>query len=249
MKLHFTYKNHRGEVSQRIAVSQSTRFAATEYHTTPQWIMRAWDCHKEAIRDFAMNDMSDVKPHPTFAMISFDTVEAMTSIARELNRLCGEIGAGPVDEISARISELRGKLKVYSKKDSEGPIDLYFPAHINMELREVLRAPPWRVATLAQALRAAGHSIPKRFEDETAAVKFMLIRFVLMYGQTWHKEFGTFLGGQANDAMRDAHAIIEGHEKDYAEIDNQKDAQILRGAGYVSTEDVHRAAEATKDVD
>lgn len=58
--LHFDYKNYRGEINYRRAVVQKIEFTSTEYHTDPQWIMRAFDLDKGDFRDFAMRDMKNV---------------------------------------------------------------------------------------------------------------------------------------------------------------------------------------------
>lgn len=55
----FLYTNHEGKESFRHAVPKSIRFDSTEWHPEKQWIMRAWDVDKKAMRDFAMKDMVD----------------------------------------------------------------------------------------------------------------------------------------------------------------------------------------------
>ncbi|WNT48162.1 hypothetical protein SPLA5a_PHROGS00079 [Salmonella phage SPLA5a] len=32
-------------------------FGSTEYHKEPQWMIKAYDVEKDAIRDFAVNDI------------------------------------------------------------------------------------------------------------------------------------------------------------------------------------------------
>lgn len=58
----FTYRNWRGEVAQRVVRPIAIRFGATEYHPRPQWLMQAFDLEKQAVRDFAMSDLSDIDP-------------------------------------------------------------------------------------------------------------------------------------------------------------------------------------------
>lgn len=57
MELIFWYKNHRGEEGYRRVRPISIRYGASEWHTEPQWLMRAHDLEKEAEREFAMADM------------------------------------------------------------------------------------------------------------------------------------------------------------------------------------------------
>ena len=54
--LRITYRNWRGEVSERNIVPQSVWFGATEWHPEPQWLLSALDLDKGAVRDFALAD-------------------------------------------------------------------------------------------------------------------------------------------------------------------------------------------------
>lgn len=58
-----TYTNWRGETAERTITPQSIWFGSTEWHPEPQWLLRAWDCEKQAERDFAMKDFGQ-KPEP-----------------------------------------------------------------------------------------------------------------------------------------------------------------------------------------
>jgi predicted DNA-binding transcriptional regulator YafY len=51
------YVNWRGERGKRMIHPCSIRFAATEWHPEPQWLLSAWDVAKKAPRDFAMKDI------------------------------------------------------------------------------------------------------------------------------------------------------------------------------------------------
>lgn len=52
------YRNHRGEVAFRHIVPLLIRFAATEWHPEPQWLLIANDLDKGgARRDFAVRDI------------------------------------------------------------------------------------------------------------------------------------------------------------------------------------------------
>lgn len=54
--LRITYRNWRGEVSERNIVPQSVWFGATEWHPEPQWLLSALDTDKGVARDFALAD-------------------------------------------------------------------------------------------------------------------------------------------------------------------------------------------------
>lgn len=62
----FTYKNWRGEVSERRALVEVFTFGATEYHDEPQMLMEAFDLDRMAHRTFAVKDITDlvVLRHP-----------------------------------------------------------------------------------------------------------------------------------------------------------------------------------------
>ncbi len=56
--LEFIYRNHRGEVSKRQMIPRALVWGATEWHPEPQWLIRGWDIEKDAVRHYALNDMS-----------------------------------------------------------------------------------------------------------------------------------------------------------------------------------------------
>lgn len=63
----FTYANHRGEVAVRRVVPIRLRFAATEWHPEPQWLLDGRDLDRGAERSFALADIRDWDPgrrHP-----------------------------------------------------------------------------------------------------------------------------------------------------------------------------------------
>lgn len=51
------YRNHRGEVAWRRIAPLRVWHGSTEWHSEPQWLLRVWDFHKHAERDFAMADI------------------------------------------------------------------------------------------------------------------------------------------------------------------------------------------------
>lgn len=56
------YTNYRGETSTRRIIPLRVRFAASEWHPTPQWLMDAFDIGKDAERSFALKDIHDWQP-------------------------------------------------------------------------------------------------------------------------------------------------------------------------------------------
>ena len=59
--LRFDYVNHEGKIARRVAEPQEVFFGSTPWHTDEQWVMRAFDREKKAIRFFAMKDMTHVE--------------------------------------------------------------------------------------------------------------------------------------------------------------------------------------------
>lgn len=52
------YKNHRGEVADRIIRPPfAIVFDSNQWHPEPQWLLKAWDVEKNAERSFAMKDI------------------------------------------------------------------------------------------------------------------------------------------------------------------------------------------------
>lgn len=60
--MRFVYTNYKGVTSVRSVFPWRMRYAATEHHPKPQWIMDAYDIEKGANRSFAMADMQGCKP-------------------------------------------------------------------------------------------------------------------------------------------------------------------------------------------
>jgi predicted DNA-binding transcriptional regulator YafY len=57
------YTNHRGERGIRRIVPLGIEFGANEWHPEPQWLLRAFDADKKAVRLFAMKDIQSWSPH------------------------------------------------------------------------------------------------------------------------------------------------------------------------------------------
>ncbi len=51
------YKNYRGEFSWRLIKPVSILWTSNEFHTEEQWLLQAFDVQKQAMRDFALNDI------------------------------------------------------------------------------------------------------------------------------------------------------------------------------------------------
>lgn len=54
------YTNYRGETAPRTIIPRSTRFAATEWHPEPQWLLLAFDVEKNSDREFAIKDFGSL---------------------------------------------------------------------------------------------------------------------------------------------------------------------------------------------
>lgn len=56
------YTNWRGEYSERRIVPRFAWVGKTEWHPEEQWLLRAFDRDKGAVRDFALKDFGDRRP-------------------------------------------------------------------------------------------------------------------------------------------------------------------------------------------
>lgn len=75
-----TYRNWRGEISERTITPKRIWFGSTEWHTEPQWLITAFDLDKQADRDFALKDFiptpeGQQEPLVTEAMVVAATEE------------------------------------------------------------------------------------------------------------------------------------------------------------------------------
>lgn len=52
-----TYTNYRGETAERTITPQRIWHGSTEHHHEEQWLIRAFDHDKQAVRDFAFKDV------------------------------------------------------------------------------------------------------------------------------------------------------------------------------------------------
>lgn len=58
------YTNYKGERRKRRIMPMDIEFRVTPHHTTPQWILHAWDIEKDARRSYAMKDIHSWEPAP-----------------------------------------------------------------------------------------------------------------------------------------------------------------------------------------
>ncbi|MBI4948247.1 WYL domain-containing protein [Candidatus Berkelbacteria bacterium] len=56
-----SYTNYRGEKSDRRIVPLKIWFGSNEYHKDNQWLLDAFDITKDAIRSFAVKDITSWK--------------------------------------------------------------------------------------------------------------------------------------------------------------------------------------------
>lgn len=52
------YKNWRGQVAVRTIIPQKIYFGSTEYHMEEQWLLEVWDCDRDAMRVYALKDIT-----------------------------------------------------------------------------------------------------------------------------------------------------------------------------------------------
>lgn len=60
--IEFTYTNWKGKTKQRRATPCRLFWGSNEWHKEPQLLLEAHDLDKEALRTFAIKDMSEIKP-------------------------------------------------------------------------------------------------------------------------------------------------------------------------------------------
>ena len=65
----FTYRNYRGEVSERRVIPGEIYYGNTEFHEDDQWLLRAYDLGKESYRDFAVADILSFGSDPRQAKL------------------------------------------------------------------------------------------------------------------------------------------------------------------------------------
>jgi len=58
-RVKLTYTNYRGETSEREIEPKELWFGKTEWHPEEQWFIKALDCEKGEMRDFALRDFGN----------------------------------------------------------------------------------------------------------------------------------------------------------------------------------------------
>lgn len=67
----FTYRNWRGEVSERRVLPIKVYWGSTDWHPEPRWLLYAYDLVREAARTFALDDVIFWdEPHALAAYLS-----------------------------------------------------------------------------------------------------------------------------------------------------------------------------------
>lgn len=60
-EMEFDYKNYAGKKGSRRVKPLFIWYGTTEWHKEPGWLLRAFDFSRDAERDFAMKDMSNIR--------------------------------------------------------------------------------------------------------------------------------------------------------------------------------------------
>lgn len=94
----FTYRNWRGEVSERRVAPLKLWFGRTAWHPEPQWFLMARDLEKDVVRDFAMRDIGARAMQAAMPAPAGVRVEALMEFARGRIREAWE-GCEDGDEI------------------------------------------------------------------------------------------------------------------------------------------------------
>lgn len=92
----FTYRNHRGDVAVRRVRPHCLWYGYTQWHVKPQWLLKAYDLDRKAVRDFPLHKL---KVHAAGIMLTSDAgfdrlhqvvdhLAAHTDQA-DFSRLCG----------------------------------------------------------------------------------------------------------------------------------------------------------------
>lgn len=101
--LRITYRNWRGEVSERNIVPWSVWFGATDWHPEPQWLLSALDTDKGAARDFALADFgANDDTWRTRALAAEAEVERLRAA---IPKLGGEVRRAALEEAFVAIDD------------------------------------------------------------------------------------------------------------------------------------------------
>ena len=111
-----TYKNYKGEISERKIQPISLKYRSTEYHKDT-WILKAYDIEKKVHRDFALTDITfdnDLKSQ--FAQAN-ERLEKLVDLCDEA---CLDQIAGDDESILKPLDDAKQFLKELTIAKSEG---------------------------------------------------------------------------------------------------------------------------------
>lgn len=86
------YTNWKGETAVRTIIPRSIRYAATEWHPEPQYLVEAWCCDRQARRSFALLDFGGRDDATKSAILKADCVSARLHQLADLYEKDGEPG-------------------------------------------------------------------------------------------------------------------------------------------------------------
>lgn len=185
-KFYFDYTNHKGQqASDRQTVPQQIRFGTSQWHKEPQWLMAGWDQDKNAPREYAVQDMTNVRPSFSMYLFSKDTMRNVVTRLEEIVRMgrTKVVEATPqqsVDAVRLAYEALNALGQSGASTPEPEQVErLYLPATMPDDLRDVLGMHPSRAISFSEAARAAGHSIPHKAESEWAFIHWYAINHYL----------------------------------------------------------------------
>lgn len=202
MYLHFDYTNYKGETAKRRAVPMSVRFGTSQWHAEPQWLLMAVDGDKSAMREFAVADMKNVQPNPTFLLHTLDMMRGLVTKLQEISHLrrthykdgeplppALEAAIGVADECLKDLSQATSRpLPANEQADR-----VYIPEQPNEYVIEALSLKPWQHAEISEFLRLDGTPVKTRYEDEQAAAILFVLPLAIKHGPEWHRKVGEYM--------------------------------------------------------
>lgn len=87
-KFYFDYTNYKGQWdADRCAEPVAIRFGTSDFHGAPQWLLQGKDQQRDgAAREYAMRDMSNVRPSFTMYLVSKDSMRQVVTRLEEIAR-------------------------------------------------------------------------------------------------------------------------------------------------------------------
>lgn len=199
MKLWVDYTNHKGQRNpERPVYPMAIRFGSSQWHQKPQWLMQGVDMAKAEKREFAMADMHDVRPTPTFLVFTLDSIRSIVTRLEEIARMAKtKVTDAPLMGQQMRAIQLADEcLKEFSRNKIDDPIEFEPPHRLYIEdtdaipdeMHEVLGLHPGMAIRFASMARNAGYVIPLKAEAELAFVHWFALRCYLKHGKDKWKE-------------------------------------------------------------